>query len=360
MYLHVMTNDKFTIPFINFINSNFEISEHKFIIINVNEEINCNISDIRNAFIFNEGEFNKLIKESGQVILHSLFMATNKFYLKLFMNWRNLYKFNWVIWGGDLYNFNNKGKTIKQKILDKFKKCVIRKFGTITTLVKNDYKLAKEYCSVNGKYKEGMYINPVKIEYLDNISQIYRENNDINILLGNSANKSNKHIEAIKLLDKYKHENIKIYVPLSYSGDKKYIEEVISIGKQIFGEKFVPITEFITPDKYGEFLGSIDIAIFNNDRQQALGNIFCLAYLGSKIYMRSDTTMWEQFVNIDGYKFDSMEILESQGFNEFIYKTDITVKNNKKISMYRFDENHIAKIWSKIFNNKTEVQREGK
>lgn len=48
--------------------------------------------------------------------------------------------------------------------------------------------------------------------------------------------------------------------------------KVIIKGKELFGEKFIPLTEFMTFEKYLEFLGSIDIAIFAHKRQQAMGN----------------------------------------------------------------------------------------
>ena len=38
----------------------------------------------------------------------------------------------------------------------------------------------------------------------------------INILIGNSATETNNHIEVLDLLSKFKNEDIKIYVPLSY------------------------------------------------------------------------------------------------------------------------------------------------
>jgi len=345
-----MTNDKFTIPFIEFINSNFDVEKNKFIIIDINKEFDCDISNINNAFIFNEYEFNDLIKNSKQIILHSLFMGTNKFYMQLLKNRKILYKFNWVIWGADLYYFKKTNFNIKQKMINSFKKYVIRKFGYITTLVKNDYELAKKYCKVTGKYRPGMYVNPVKLDYLENILKYRNEHSCVNIQIGNSANPSNNHIEIIHKLSRYKDENINIYVPLSYSGDREYIELVKKEGKKIFENKFIPITEFMNPQEYGKFLGGIDIAIFNNDRQQALGNIFALSYLGAKIYMRNNTTMWSQLVVDEGYKFSSVDSIDNFKFYEFIDQNYHELQVNKRLSRNRFDDKYIAKVWEKIFH----------
>ncbi|WP_083234102.1 TDP-N-acetylfucosamine:lipid II N-acetylfucosaminyltransferase [Candidatus Marithrix sp. Canyon 246] len=75
-----------------------------------------------------------------------------------------------------------------------------------------------------------------------------------------------------------------MFVPLSY-GDPKgvYIKEVISTGTKIFGDKFIPMTEFMDFDKYLNFLGSINITIFNHNRQQAMGNTITLLGFGKKV-----------------------------------------------------------------------------
>ena len=43
---------------------------------------------------------------------------------------------------------------------------------------------------------------------------------------------------------------------------------------------------------------SIEIAIFNNDRQQAMGNITALLGMKSKVFIRDDTSMWSNFSNL--------------------------------------------------------------
>ena len=102
----------------------------------------------------------------------------------------------------------------------------------------------------------------------------------------------NYHIEVFEKLRKYRTENIKVYVPLSY-GSNSYAESVISEGKRIFGDKFYPMTKFMEKEQYFRFLMTIDVAIFANDRQQALGNIVALLYAGKKVYMRKTISSWE-------------------------------------------------------------------
>ena len=50
---------------------------------------------------------------------------------------------------------------------------------------------------------------------------------EIIIQVGNSATNTNNHIDVLKTLEKYKCENIKIFLPLAY-GEQEYAEEVIA------------------------------------------------------------------------------------------------------------------------------------
>ncbi|MEH7386576.1 TDP-N-acetylfucosamine:lipid II N-acetylfucosaminyltransferase, partial [Bacillus sp. JJ1521] len=281
--LHIMPNEKFTELYIEFINNHFDASEHLFLIIGkgINAEITAR-KNVKNIYLKDIKGLINLIKElnkSKKVFLHGLFM--NKIVMLLFLQPWTIKKCNWIIWGGDLYKYSSRNESVKNFFNELLRKSVIKNFGGIITLVKGDYQLAKKWYSVKGKYYRGMYINPVKIEFLNKVlNEKDLSNQEINIQIGNSANPSNRHIEALNLLSKFRNGNIKIYVPLSYGyNDNEYIKKVIDEGKAIFKDKFIPMVDFLNPEEYAKYLASIDIAIFGHNRQQALGNIYALLYL---------------------------------------------------------------------------------
>ncbi|MBK1813063.1 TDP-N-acetylfucosamine:lipid II N-acetylfucosaminyltransferase [Clostridium sp. YIM B02505] len=351
MYMHIMNNEKFTLPYIKFIKNNFDFKEHFFIIVGSQKYLKDN--DFKNENVkFIKGTIcdwiknAHLIKTCKLVIIHGFFQGIP---LKVFLslNLNVLKKVNWVIWGGDLKKRKSSYKLVEY-IDDYLKKFSTKRFGYISTLVENDYDIAKAAYMVRGEHKKAIYINPITLSFLDDIKNSHKNREDIiNIQIGNSADASNNHIDAIDKLSKYENQNIKIYCPLSY-GDVEYAKEVIEYGKSKFKEKFVAITNYMTPRQYGEFLGKIDIAIFNNDRQQALGNIFALAYLGAKIYMRDDTTMWKDLVHNEKYKFYAIKDIPSINFNSFSEVNNESIYNNKVLSKCRFDEDYIKKVWQNI------------
>lgn len=353
-HLHIMNTDKFVEPYIKFINKHFNFEEHQF------------LSFLSGDADFIEGKYSNLIKyrkvmanktllkkmkAADQIYLHSLFDLRIVF--MLFICPWFLKKCYWIIWGGDLYSYRQPRTTIKSKMIECLRASVFKRIGHIITLVKGDYDLARDWYKVSGIYFHGEYPDIISKEYLDCLPKRKKKSNTINILLGNSADPSNHHLDALDKLIKFKDENIKIYAPLSY-GDSNYASKVIQKGSDIFGDKFIGMTDFLTPYKYYRFLNTMDIAIFNNDRQQALGNIFALIYLNKKIFLRSDTTMWSEFENrsIEMNDFISIDNLK---FEEFILLGD--AQREKVESAY--DQASLIPVWEKIFSkDNISVQKE--
>ena len=125
---------------------------------------------------------------------------------------------------------------------------------------------------------------------------------------------------------KFKNEDIQIYVPLSY-GDKDYAKKVIDYGKSLFGDKFIGITEFIPYNEYICFLKNIDIAVFNHQRQQAMGNTINLLAMGKKVYFRECATQKIFFSNLKrkAFKIKDIDVIKS-----------FLLENNSKILMKYF------------------------
>ena len=222
----------------------------------------------------------------------------------------------------------------------------------IINLIPQDYDLVKKLFKPKGKNFLGVYSSPEDNRILESClkKKIEKEKKDdyINIQVGNSATPTNRHIEVLDLLKRFSNENIKVYVPLSY-GDEKYKEEVIQYGKELFGDKFVPLIEFMDFEKYSEFLANIDIGIFNNNRQQAMGNICYLAYLGCKVYLAEDMPMWNYYKDYVRCSFYEIESISTCNFADFIeIKKEIQLDNKKAIE-WLLSEERAVELWKNVF-----------
>lgn len=130
------------------------------------------------------------------------------------------------------------------------------------------------------------------------------------ILLGNSAGATNNHLEAISLLSKLdlNSSKYKIVTPLSY-GDNNYAKKIKDYGAANLGESFYPIEKFMPIDDYIKLLQKCGFVIMNHVRQQAMGNIIIMMYLGAKIFLRSESAIYTFFKGL-GATIYSVEELE--------------------------------------------------
>lgn len=334
--LHVCPLDKFIPPFLNFVRDEFPIEENQFYMLGDAEKYSyeSDSQTFQHCGLRGYLLLLRLMYSADKIILHSLFnfnvliiLACNPYLLK---------KCYWVIWGGDLYSFMFPKNSLKYKLKETIRGFVIKRIGFLLTYVKGDVDLARRHYGARGEYIE-------TIGYLSNVipSNIpVSENNkkNINILVGNSADPTNNHFDALDKLAKFKNEDIQIYVPLSY-GNIEYAKKVIDYGNSLFGDKFIGITEFISYSEYMFFLKDIDIALFNHKRQQAMGNTINLLAMGKKVYLKEGTTQKEFFNNLNVKTFDIKDLDIFENFSP---------EKNSEILMKYFSLQNFKNQWAKI------------
>ena len=314
MILHVAGPNQFTLPFVKLVKEEFQDEAHQFWFTGPNEKYPVELGD--GDFLSGRGLLRKfkgylrLVKQlhdARMVMIHGLFDPRLVILLSLFPYLSS--KLYWVIWGNDLYQYRENRKIGKHKFKEIFRKFVIKRIGHLVTYIDGDVELARQWYGAKGTHHECiMYLSNVVDPKMITEPGPASDHDGLNILLGNSADPSNNHIEALERLLPFKDQPFKIYAPLSY-GDQNHAQKVISQGKAWFGDKFVPMTEFMPFEQYLEFLKSLDIAIFNHQRQQAMGNTITLLGMGKTVFMRSDVSHW-RFLTGLGIKLNDVEKLE--------------------------------------------------
>jgi dTDP-N-acetylfucosamine:lipid II N-acetylfucosaminyltransferase len=217
--------------------------------------------------------------------------------------------------------------------------------GGLITHIKGDYDLAKAWYGAKGKYYYS-FIYPSNLYKEYDLSKVEKDNGKKYIQVGNSADPSNNHMDIFRKLIDFKDYNIEIICPLSY-GNMEYREKVIQQGKEVFGDKFKPLTKLLPFEEYLNILAKIDIAIFNHERQQAMGNITTLLGLGKKVYIRDDITTW------DFCKEHGLKVYSINNFDEKVFLQDIPEdekqRNIENVKFY-FSEEKLVRDWEKILS----------
>lgn len=349
MILHLVSdNKKFDEPYIEFINKHFDKNEHRFFTwgnyTHLNQG-NNNIFCIRKLGLFS---IFQNIFSSNKIIVHSLFV--HWYVVLLLFVPISLRKTYWIVWGGDLYCYKNRKKKVKYLLFEILRSCFIKNIRGICTLIEEDYYLAKVWYNTKAKYIQARYVLK-DIAYANLISKSpMKVCNYKNILVGNSATVENRHIEVFKLLEKFKNEKLQILCPLSY-GDSEYRKKVIKEGNLIFGNRFHPITTFMESKDYIQLLSTIDVAIFNNNRQQALGNLYLLMILKKKIYVDPAMPIWKDFRTQKKIYLYNLNDIQETNFSDFLKTDPNELSKNSDIVLKMNSEKTLYTIWCNIFND---------
>jgi dTDP-N-acetylfucosamine:lipid II N-acetylfucosaminyltransferase len=161
--------------------------------------------------------------------------------------------------------------------------------------------------------------------------------NKKNILVGNSADPSNNHLEVFYELSKMDLKNRKVFVPLSYSGNSNYKESVIELGYQLLGSNFYPLLDFMTLEEYNDILLSCGTMIFNHIRQQGVGNIITLGYLGATIFLNHKSPVYSYYNSLGLKIFNTNDIFLKSSY----VLNDEEIKINQKILFNLYSRNAV-------------------
>lgn len=355
-YVHILgAGGMYTKDFCKMLVENFSVEDHCFISGDPSHE-NYRIARDSGCRVYKTTSV-AAIKHFHQcdfVIAHGM---NNPKVLALFYLWpRLLNKTNWVIWGGDIYD-NTDPKNIRSQVICAMRQSVYPKVRWATTLSRRDYEYAhKEYGLVAREF-EGCYPVPAStnsqlILNLRNNRDFCGDSRSFIVQVGNSATESNCHIEALNALSRYKDENVRIFMPLNYGleGYELYADYVESYAEKIFGkDRVFVLRDRVEGKNYLEMLSKVDVGVFNNNRQQAMGNISQLLLLGAKIYIREDISMWKHFESL-GCKLNDFNDIATQSFEDFIGYDTVQRAANISIIEKRHAIDEKVRTWKKIFS----------
>lgn len=295
--LHVMPLDKFVPNFISFLNEQIPVKNQKIITFGDKNKYPFELNENHTHF----GKYNLFfyifvyIKSlfSNKVVFHSLLDI--RLVCMLLLNPWLLKKSYWVIWGGDLYCFKSQLKTKYWCIKEFIRRPVLKNIPNAVTNTDGDIALLKKwYKNSHVKYHKCLvYPSNIFSEKLPNIYDYTNKKRKLNLLVGNSGIVTNNHKDIFDWLKAEGPYEFDIYCPLSY-GQKDYIEEVIKLGESYFDKKFYFNKNLISFKEYIEFLSTIDICVFNHERQQGFGNCIQLLALGKTVFMNSRSPLFHE------------------------------------------------------------------
>lgn len=153
-----------------------------------------------------------------------------------------------------------------------------------------------------------------------------------NIIVGNSGSFTGNHFEVIDILSKIKLGERKVKFSLCYGGSKEYRDDVIKVGKQKLKETFEAITDYMPLAEYNKFLLDATFYIYNNYRQEAVGNILVALYFGGKVFLSDNSPLLTFYQNM-GLIIFPVSTISEESLSEGLTPAEIR-KNRELIEIH--------------------------
>ncbi len=337
--LHIFAfNNIYCTFFQKFIEDNFDSAAHEFFYLQPKEKLS----------FFQKWSRWKSIKPSlhstDKIFIHFLPTSSDLFFY--FLNSYYLSKSYWSLWGRDVFYKDVKKSGLNKWVIETLRKSLIPKIGTIIGHP-SDLQFLEQNYQVSSDFAFVFYPLP-GLTFKEKVT-FEQSKKTINILLGNSADPSNRHLITLDLLEKYKEEDLKIYCPISYGGPADYVKEVADYGKKLFGDKFIPLMDFMPIEEYKALLNKIDITVMNQERQQGLGNIRTLLFQGKKIYMARKNTPLEQYQKELKFNLFDVKDIDNEPFESFKSMPTSLKEDNSSLAKKHFGNKGIVEMWKPLF-----------
>lgn len=363
--------------------------KNRFLVFRENEDrhqdyFHIQQSDKVEAFFWKEEDISHKLTAYPEVhciVLHGLYYEFAKSLLKI----KSKYKLAWVMMGFDIYSLprvrsRNYGKNSLKFLQsrNKFIKLewflkrhsiladIFYKYKGTDNIYKTILEVQKEvsYCIsyVREDFEFVKRFYPYSYSFLEvgfySLEQFVTEdfiNSNIegdNVLIGNSNSVTSNHLDVIELLPAVSQgDDRKFYVPLSYGEDATYRDAVIKRGKIKFDTNFKPLVDFIPKTQYLAILKSCAVGIFFHFRQQAMGNIIPMIWLGARIYFSIRNPLYQYFKRIGVEVFLLEKDFSKYGYSRLDPSLMIANRNALascfSVQKVEHDFNNLVKILTK-------------
>jgi hypothetical protein len=187
------------------------------------------------------------------------------------------------------------------------------------TWVKGDFIELKSIVKSDSHFLSFYYYNK---EYLGFESQLLSHSG---IVVGNSADPSNNHIDALEFLSNVNYKD-EIIIPFSYGGTLAYRQKVMNYSKVYFQHLTIKfLTDFLPISDYNALIDSVGGFLFFHSGQQAAGNYIAAFFMMKPVYFSDRTTIIDEFEDL-GFILYSLDKFDKYSTDDLLINCKITHK----------------------------------